>query len=35
MTDIELSNGPLDPALLALTKDAAVVILDTTYTDAE
>jgi phosphoribosyl 1,2-cyclic phosphodiesterase len=35
VTDIELGDGPLDPALLALTKDAAVVILDTTYTDAE
>jgi phosphoribosyl 1,2-cyclic phosphodiesterase len=35
VTDIELGDGPLDPALLALTKDAAVVILDTTYTEAE
>jgi phosphoribosyl 1,2-cyclic phosphodiesterase len=35
VTDIELGDGPSDPALLALTKDAAVVILDTTYTDAE
>jgi phosphoribosyl 1,2-cyclic phosphodiesterase len=35
VTDIELGDGPSDPALLALTKDADVVILDTTYTDAE
>ena len=35
VTDIELGDGPLDPALLALTKDAALVILDTTYTDEE
>ena len=35
VTDIELGDGPIDPALLALTKDAAIVILDTTYTDEE
>jgi len=35
VTDIELGDGPIDPAVLALTKDAALVILDTTYTDAE
>ena len=35
VTDIELGDGPIDPALLALTKDAALVILDTTYTDEE
>jgi phosphoribosyl 1,2-cyclic phosphodiesterase len=35
VTDIELGDGPIDPALLALTKDAAVLILDTTYTDEE
>ncbi|MEA2980032.1 MAG: hypothetical protein QOF09_1855 [Alphaproteobacteria bacterium] len=35
VTDIELGDGPIDPALLALTRDAALVILDTTYTDAE
>jgi len=35
VTDIELGNGPIDPKLLSLTKDAALVILDTTYTDEE
>ena len=35
VTDIELGDGPIDPGLLALTKDAALVILDTTYTDEE
>jgi phosphoribosyl 1,2-cyclic phosphodiesterase len=35
VTDIELGDGPIDPALLALTKDAGLVILDTTYTDEE
>ena len=35
VTDIELGDGPIDPALLALTQDAALVILDTTYTDEE
>jgi phosphoribosyl 1,2-cyclic phosphodiesterase len=35
VTDVELGNGPPDPALLALTKDAALIILDTTYTDDE
>jgi phosphoribosyl 1,2-cyclic phosphodiesterase len=35
LTDVELGDGPLDPALLALAKDAGLVILDTTYTDAE
>ena len=35
VTDVELGDGPIDPALLALTSDAALVILDTTYTDDE
>ena len=35
VTDIEFGDGPIDPALLALTKDAALVILDTTYTNEE
>ena len=35
ITDIELGDGPIDPAVLALTKDAALIILDTTYTDEE
>jgi phosphoribosyl 1,2-cyclic phosphodiesterase len=35
VTDIEMGDGPIDPALLALTKDAELVILDTTYTDEE
>src|SRR5688572_15558417 len=35
VTDIELGDGPIDPALLALTQVAALVILDTTYTDEE
>lgn len=35
VTDVEIGDGPIDPALLALTKDASLVILDTTYTDEE
>jgi phosphoribosyl 1,2-cyclic phosphodiesterase len=35
VTDVEMGNGAIDPALLALTKGAELVILDTTYTDAE
>ena len=35
ITDVEMGDGPLDPALLALAKDAGLVILDTTYTDEE
>ncbi len=35
ITDIELGDGPIDPGLLELTKGAALVILDTTYTDEE
>ncbi len=30
-----MGDGPIDPALLALTKDAALVVLDTTNTDDE
>ena len=35
LTDTEIVNGTTDRALLALAKDAALIILDTTYTDAE
>ena len=35
VTDIELGDGPIDPAVLTLTKDVALIILDTTYTDEE
>ena len=35
LTDTDLGDGPIDPKLLALAKDAALVILDTTYTDKE
>jgi phosphoribosyl 1,2-cyclic phosphodiesterase len=35
VTDIEMGNGPIDPVLLALTRNAALVIVDTTYTDDE
>jgi phosphoribosyl 1,2-cyclic phosphodiesterase len=35
ITDVELGSGTIDPAVLALAKDAALVILDTTYTDEE
>jgi phosphoribosyl 1,2-cyclic phosphodiesterase len=35
VTDVELTDGPADPALLALTKDAALLIIDATYTDTE
>jgi phosphoribosyl 1,2-cyclic phosphodiesterase len=35
VTDVELGDGPIDPALLALTKDTGLVIVDATYTDEE
>ena len=35
ITDVELGDGAFDPALLALTKDTALIILDTTYTGQE
>ena len=35
ITDTELSSDIIDPALLALAKDASLVIIDTTYTDEE
>jgi phosphoribosyl 1,2-cyclic phosphodiesterase len=35
LTDTEMTNGPADPAMLALVKDASLVIVDSTYTDAE
>jgi phosphoribosyl 1,2-cyclic phosphodiesterase len=35
LTDTEIVDGPLDPALVALARGASIVILDTTYTDAE
>lgn len=35
LTDVEIGDGPIDPALLALAKGAALVIVDTSYTDQE
>jgi phosphoribosyl 1,2-cyclic phosphodiesterase len=35
VTDVELGEGPIDPAVLALTKGAGLIILDTTYTGKE
>jgi phosphoribosyl 1,2-cyclic phosphodiesterase len=35
ITDTELSGSSIDPGLLALTKDAALIVIDTTYTDEE
>lgn len=35
ITDVEIGDGPIDPALLDLAKGASLVILDTTYTDEE
>jgi phosphoribosyl 1,2-cyclic phosphodiesterase len=35
VTDVEIGEGPLDPALVSLVKDASLMILDTTYTDEE
>lgn len=35
ITDTELSGSSIDPTLLALAKDAALVVIDTTYTDEE
>lgn len=35
ITDTELSGEVIEPALLALARDAALVIIDTTYTDEE
>lgn len=35
LTDNDFGNGALDPALLALAKDAALVITDAAYTDEE
>ena len=35
LTDIEIGDGPIDPPLLELAKDAALIILDATYTDEE
>jgi phosphoribosyl 1,2-cyclic phosphodiesterase len=35
ITDVEMNDGPADSALLALTKDAGLVIMDATYTDEE
>jgi phosphoribosyl 1,2-cyclic phosphodiesterase len=35
VTDVEIGAGPIDPALLALTRGAGLIILDTTYTDGE
>jgi phosphoribosyl 1,2-cyclic phosphodiesterase len=35
LTDTEMANGSVDPAILALAKSASLVIIDSTYTDAE
>jgi phosphoribosyl 1,2-cyclic phosphodiesterase len=35
VTDIELGDGPIDPAVLELTQHVELLILDTTYTDIE
>ncbi len=35
LTDNDLGDGAPDPAIVALAKDAALVITDTTYTNAE
>jgi phosphoribosyl 1,2-cyclic phosphodiesterase len=35
LTDIECGDGPLDPAVLALAQGAALIIVDTMYTDEE
>jgi phosphoribosyl 1,2-cyclic phosphodiesterase len=35
LTDTEMPSGPVDPAMLALAKGASLVIIDSTYTDAE
>ena len=35
ITDIELGDGPIDPAVLALASNAEVVIVDATYTGGE
>ena len=35
VTDVEMNGGPIDPALLGLSKDAGLVIMDATYTDEE
>lgn len=35
ITDTDLGSASIDPAVLALARDAALVIVDTTYTDDE
>ncbi len=35
ITDLEMRGGEVEPSVLALAKDAALVIIDATYTDAE
>jgi phosphoribosyl 1,2-cyclic phosphodiesterase len=35
ITDTELNDDAIDPGVLALTKDAALLIVDATYTNAE
>jgi phosphoribosyl 1,2-cyclic phosphodiesterase len=35
LTDIELGDGPVDPAVVALAKGAGLVIIDATYTGDE
>jgi len=34
-TDVEMGDGPIDPALAALVKDTDLLIMDATYTDEE
>jgi phosphoribosyl 1,2-cyclic phosphodiesterase len=35
LTDMEMTNGAADPTIVALAKGASLVIIDSTYTDAE
>lgn len=35
LTDTEMNEGAFDPGMLALAKDAALLIIDSTYTDDE
>ena len=35
LTDMEMTNGAMDPGVLALAKGASLVVIDSTYTDVE
>jgi phosphoribosyl 1,2-cyclic phosphodiesterase len=35
LTDTEIGDGPINPAMLGLARDADLLILDTTFTDAQ